>query len=117
MRKLVWRKKQVLSRFLWEIRYCALRQQRFASPALSGYMKTVKFNTLGCKVNQYETQEIRERFLGYGFKEIDNGKKADVYVINTCTVTHRADADSLLFIRKAKRENKKAKIIVTGCLT
>jgi len=79
-------------------------------------MKTVKFRTLGCKVNQYETQEIRERLLGYGFKEIGGGKKADIYIINTCTVTHRADSDSLSFIRKAKKENKKAKIIVTGCL-
>ena len=67
-------------------------------------------------MNQYETQEIRERFLGCGFKEAGSGKKADVYLINTCTVTHRADSDSLSFIRKAKKENGKAKIIVTGCL-
>ena len=67
-------------------------------------------------MNQYETQEIRERFLGCGFKEAAGGEKADVYLINTCTVTHRADSDSLSFIRKAKKENKKAKIIVTGCL-
>ena len=67
-------------------------------------------------MNQYETQEIRERFLGCGFKEAAGGKKADVYLINTCTVTHRADSDSLSFIRKAKKENKKAKVIVTGCL-
>lgn len=79
-------------------------------------MKTIKFYTLGCKVNQYETQEIRERLLDYGFKEIGNGKKAGLYLINTCTVTHRADSDSLSFIRKAKKENKKAKVIVTGCL-
>ena len=79
-------------------------------------MKTVKFYTLGCKVNQYDTQEIRERFIACGFKEINNGAKADLYVINTCTVTHRADSDSLGFIRKAKRENPKARIIVTGCL-
>jgi threonylcarbamoyladenosine tRNA methylthiotransferase MtaB len=79
-------------------------------------MKTVKFFTLGCKVNQYDTQEIRERFLERGFKEIYNGKKSDICVINTCTVTHRADADSLGLIRRAKKENPRAKIIVTGCL-
>jgi len=85
---------------------------------LSGYiMKTVKFITLGCKVNQFDTQSIRERFLGAGYSEIDNGKPADIYLINTCTVTHRADSDSLNLIRKAKRENSRAKIIVTGCLT
>jgi threonylcarbamoyladenosine tRNA methylthiotransferase MtaB len=80
-------------------------------------MKTIKFYTLGCKVNQYETQSIRERFIAAGFKELENCQAADFYLINTCTVTHRADAASLHLIRQAKRENPKAKIIVTGCLT
>ena len=52
-----------------------------------------------------------------GFQEIDNGRETDFYVINTCTVTHRADAESFNLMRRAKRENPKAKIIVTGCLT
>ncbi|MDI6606165.1 MAG: tRNA (N(6)-L-threonylcarbamoyladenosine(37)-C(2))-methylthiotransferase MtaB [Candidatus Omnitrophota bacterium] len=80
-------------------------------------MHTVKFHTLGCKVNQYETQQMRERVLGRGFREINSGKKADIYIINTCTVTHKADAQSLALLRRAKRENPRAKIIVTGCLT
>jgi threonylcarbamoyladenosine tRNA methylthiotransferase MtaB len=79
-------------------------------------MKTVKFYTLGCKVNQYDTQCIRERFAESGFQESDNGRAVDVVVVNTCTVTHRADADSLSIVRKAQRQNPKAKIIVTGCL-
>ena len=79
-------------------------------------MKTVKFYTLGCKVNQYDTQSIREGFLDAGFNEIDNGSGADIYIINTCTVTQRADSESLSLIRKARRQNPKAKIIVTGCL-
>lgn len=79
-------------------------------------MKTVKFYTLGCKVNQYDTQSIRERFLSLGFKEIFNGKKANFYVINTCTVTSQADQKSRYFIRKSINENKKAKVIVTGCI-
>lgn len=79
-------------------------------------MKTVKFYTLGCKVNQYDTQSMRERFIQAGFQELEDGECADVCVINTCTVTHRADADSLNIIRKAKRQNPKAKIMVTGCL-
>jgi len=79
-------------------------------------MQTVKFFTLGCKVNQYETQAIREQFLKAGFTELNDQLPADVCVINTCTVTHRADADSLNFIRRAKRENPSAQLIVTGCL-
>lgn len=79
-------------------------------------METVKFFTVGCKVNQYDTQAIRERFLNSGFKELENHLPADTYVINTCTVTLRADADSLNLIRRAKRENPQAKLIVTGCL-
>lgn len=80
-------------------------------------MLTVKFFTVGCKVNQYETQVIREQFKITGFKEIDNHLPSDIYVINTCTVTHKADSDSFRIIRQAKRENPQAKIIVTGCLT
>ncbi len=79
-------------------------------------MKTIKFYTLGCKVNQYETQSIRERFIKIGFKELLDGQPADIYVINTCTVTHKADSGSLGLIHKAKRENPNAKVIVTGCL-
>ncbi|MBU1125565.1 MAG: tRNA (N(6)-L-threonylcarbamoyladenosine(37)-C(2))-methylthiotransferase MtaB [Candidatus Omnitrophica bacterium] len=80
-------------------------------------MKTVKFYTLGCKANQYDTQEIREQFLRAGFSEAYNGCSAQVCVINTCTVTGKADADSLYTVRRARRENPRAKVIVTGCLT
>ncbi|MDD4899461.1 MAG: tRNA (N(6)-L-threonylcarbamoyladenosine(37)-C(2))-methylthiotransferase MtaB [Candidatus Omnitrophica bacterium] len=80
-------------------------------------MKTFKLYTLGCKVNQYESQEIREQLLRLGFAQSNNGKKADLYLINTCTVTGKADSDSLRFIRRAVRENPDARIIVTGCLT
>jgi len=79
-------------------------------------MKRVKFYTLGCKVNQYDTQSIRERFLSLGFKEIHNGRKADVCLINTCTVTRVADRKSRDTIRHCIRENPGARIIVTGCL-
>ena len=78
--------------------------------------RTIKFYTLGCKVNQYDTQSIRESFIRAGFKELEDSQPARFYVINTCTVTHKADRDSLNAIRKAKRENPKAEIIVTGCL-
>jgi threonylcarbamoyladenosine tRNA methylthiotransferase MtaB len=78
-------------------------------------MKTVKFFTLGCKVNQYETEQMRERFLEAGFKDARDLEEADTYVINTCTVTSAADRKSRYFIKLAGRRNHKAKIIVTGC--
>ncbi len=76
----------------------------------------VKFSTLGCKVNQYETQSLREQFLHSGCYEVSSDEPADIYIINSCTVTHRADRDSLRFIRQAKQENPRAKIVLTGCL-
>jgi len=81
-----------------------------------GWSRSIKFYTLGCKVNQYDTQAIRESFIRIGFKESEDSQPADIYVINTCTVTQRADSGSLNLMRRAKRENPKAKIIVTGCL-
>lgn len=78
-------------------------------------MKTIAFKTLGCKVNQYETQLIREQFLKAGFIETAAG--ADVYVINTCTVTGKADAESRRLARVALRENPAAEVIITGCYT
>jgi threonylcarbamoyladenosine tRNA methylthiotransferase MtaB len=74
----------------------------------------VKFYTLGCKVNQYETQALREKFLSLGYE--DTSGKVDLYIINTCTVTAQADAKSRQAILRAKRENPQAKIVVTGCL-
>ena len=79
-------------------------------------MRKVKFFTLGCKVNQYETQAIREQFLSVGFGENIINKPADIYIINTCTVTHQADRESRRLIRKSLRSNPESKIIVTGCL-
>ncbi|MDP2938970.1 MAG: MiaB/RimO family radical SAM methylthiotransferase [Candidatus Omnitrophota bacterium] len=78
-------------------------------------MKTFKIFTLGCKVNQYESQQIRERLLSRGFSEQDNGCKSDIYVINTCTVTSKADAKSFSLIRDCLKQNKHAQILVAGC--
>ncbi|MFH0738288.1 MAG: tRNA (N(6)-L-threonylcarbamoyladenosine(37)-C(2))-methylthiotransferase MtaB [Candidatus Omnitrophota bacterium] len=79
-------------------------------------MKTVKFFTLGCKVNQYETEQMRERFHEAGFRDVGSLPKADSYVINTCTVTGSADRKSRYLINFARRKNPRARIIVTGCL-
>ena len=73
------------------------------------------FYTLGCKVNQYETETIREQFRKDGFDIVPDNVSADVYVVNTCTVTNLADRKSRQYIRKAHRLNPDAVICVTGC--
>ncbi|MFQ5965283.1 MAG: tRNA (N(6)-L-threonylcarbamoyladenosine(37)-C(2))-methylthiotransferase MtaB [Candidatus Scalinduaceae bacterium] len=78
-------------------------------------MKTCSFITLGCKVNQYETQALREAIISNGYKEADSGFPADLYVINTCTVTSTSDEKSRQQIRRVVRNNPSAKVIVTGC--
>ncbi|QUH26912.1 tRNA (N(6)-L-threonylcarbamoyladenosine(37)-C(2))-methylthiotransferase MtaB [Serpentinicella alkaliphila] len=78
-------------------------------------MKKVAFHTLGCKVNQYETQAMSERFISNGYDIVDDTEAADVYVINTCTVTNVGDKKSRQFIRKVKRINPDAIIAVVGC--
>lgn len=78
-------------------------------------MKTVAFYTLGCKVNQYETQAMSEIFLKSGYTIVDPLEKADVYVINTCTVTNLGDRKSRQFIRRSKKKNGDAVIAVVGC--
>ena len=78
-------------------------------------MKSIKFFTLGCKANQYDTQSIRERFISKGFSDTDQGR-TDYFLINTCTVTSSADQKSRNLIRKCIRSNSQAKVIVTGCL-
>lgn len=80
-------------------------------------MKKVSFITLGCKVNQYETQSFRESFIGGPYQEAEAGEAADVYVVNACVVTHRAEKESRSVIRRALRKNPNAKVIATGCLT
>ena len=77
---------------------------------------SIKFFTLGCKANQYDTQSIRERFLSRGFREPAQGQPADYYLINTCTVTSGADQKSRNIIRRCVQASSRARVIVTGCL-
>lgn len=77
--------------------------------------RKVAFMTLGCKVNQYETELIKEHFAENGFDPVSDGEPADVYVINTCTVTNLADRKSRQYIRRAKKQNPGAFVVVTGC--
>lgn len=78
-------------------------------------MKTVAFHTLGCKVNTYESEAMLKLFANDGYKEVDFKEKADVYVINTCTVTNAGDSKSRQMIRKSHRNNPNAVICVVGC--
>lgn len=78
-------------------------------------MPTAAFTTLGCKVNQYETQRILESFEEAGFGVVPFEGPADVYVINTCSVTSDAERKSRYTIRRANRHNPSAKVVVTGC--
>lgn len=77
-------------------------------------MKVALF-TVGCKLNQYETQAIAEQLEECGFERVDFSAPADIYVINTCTVTKESDYSSRQAIYRAKRRSPQAKIIVTGC--
>lgn len=78
-------------------------------------MKKVAFYTLGCKVNQYETEAMAELFANTGYEICDFSDKADIYVINTCSVTHMGDRKSRQTIRRAKKSNPAGVIAVAGC--
>ena len=72
--------------------------------------------TLGCKVNQYDSAIIESRLSARGMERREFTEQADVYIVNTCTITDRADAESLRIARRARRLNPNARIVMTGCL-
>ncbi|MGO8672397.1 MAG: tRNA (N(6)-L-threonylcarbamoyladenosine(37)-C(2))-methylthiotransferase MtaB [Capsulimonadaceae bacterium] len=78
-------------------------------------MPTVAIANLGCKVNQYETDRIAESFEACGFTRTDFREPADVYVVNTCSVTADADKKSRHTARRAARQNPAARVVLTGC--
>lgn len=78
-------------------------------------MATVAFHTLGCKVNHYETEAIWQLFKEANYDRVDFETNADVFVINTCTVTNTGDKKSRQVIRRAIRQNPEAVVCVTGC--
>ncbi len=77
--------------------------------------KKVAFHTLGCKLNFSETSAIGQDFLNKGFEIVDFDSAADVYVVNTCTVTENADRECRQIVRRALRNNPDAFVAVTGC--
>ena len=78
-------------------------------------MKKVAFITLGCKVNQYETNAMTQKFIEKGYEIVEHHQKADIYVINTCTVTNMSDRKSRQMLRRVKELNNKAVVVACGC--
>ena len=79
-------------------------------------MKTIAVHTLGCKVNQYDTEAMLEAFERAGYRAVPMGAEADVYLINTCTVTGTGDQKSEKLIRRCARLHPDCAIVVAGCL-
>ena len=77
--------------------------------------RKVAFVTLGCKVNQYETNAMAQKLIDAGYKIVEYGALPDIYIINTCTVTNMSDRKSRQMLRKAKDNNPNSKIIAVGC--
>ena len=78
-------------------------------------MSRVAFYTLGCKVNTYDTESVWEVFKSDGFERVNFSDEAEVYIINTCTVTNQSDSKSRKITRQAVRKNENAVIVVMGC--
>ena len=75
----------------------------------------VALETLGCKLNQADTELLASQFAGAGCRLVSTASGADIYVLNTCTVTHIADRKSRHWLRLARRFNPGALVIATGC--
>ena len=78
-------------------------------------VKKVAFCSLGCKVNQYETNAMAQKFIEHGYEVVEFDEYADVYIVNTCTVTNVADRKSRQMLRRAKEINKDATLVAFGC--
>ena len=77
--------------------------------------RTCRLVTLGCKVNQYETQYVKELLETNGYREAGDEETAELCVVNTCTVTHEADAKGRQLVRRLALANPNAAIVVMGC--
>src|ERR1035438_9612750 len=76
----------------------------------------IAFTTLGCRVNQYDTQAMREQVEKADLETVPFDSPADIYVINTCTVTAAADAEGKMLVRRVKAKNPESFVVLTGCL-
>ncbi len=79
-------------------------------------MKKIAFKTLGCRLNQYETDALASRFHKGSYEIVDFNGKADIYIVNTCTVTNQSDQKSRQTINQARKNNNDALLVVTGCM-
>lgn len=78
-------------------------------------IRKVAFITLGCKVNQYETNAMIQKFIEKGDQIVEHHEKADIYIVNTCTVTNMSDRKSRQMLRKVKELNQDAIVVACGC--
>ena len=85
------------------------------SDNLKNERKSIAFYTLGCKVNQYETNGMIQEFKNAGYEIVEFEEKADIYIINTCTVTNMSDKKSRQIIRRTKELNKDSIVVAVGC--
>ena len=78
-------------------------------------MRTIAFHNLGCKVNSYETEAMAQKCIEKGYQIVDFEQKADIYVVNTCSVTNIADRKSRQMLHKAKKQNPDSVVVAVGC--
>ena len=78
--------------------------------------KRIAFKTLGCRLNQYETDSIDSEFIKSGYEVVNITEKADAYIINTCTVTNMSDKKSRQVIYRVYKRNQDAVLVVAGCM-
>ena len=95
--------------------YTKIRQKRKKVKKCGNKQKKVAFYTLGCKVNQYESNAMAQKFIENGYQICEINENPDVVVVNTCTVTNIADRKSRQILRKVKDENPASVIVAVGC--
>ena len=79
-------------------------------------MKTFYIHTMGCKSNQFESSIIEENLTSNGLKKVNNIDEADMYILNSCSVTHKSDNEALYLLRSSKHKNPEIKNVLTGCI-
>ena len=95
--------------------YTKIRQKRKKVKKCGNKQKKVAFYTLGCKVNQYESNAMAQKFIENGYQICEINENPDVVVVNTCTVTNMSDRKSRQMLRRAHELNKDAIIVAVGC--
>lgn len=104
-----------LATFYGFVKYKNLRKREKMLKEKKQEIKKVAFITLGCKVNQYETNAMTQKFIESGYKVVEYHEKADIYIINTCTVTNMSDRKSRQMLRRVKELNREAIVVACGC--